>query len=185
MDIFRYDGGPKTAYVVSDSAEEAHNLVENGWDTEDDFVSKDWTKLCSPTNLSVLRNPYKIEPFTGMTKRVEEWIRTPWEEIPDGQPWIIIDHRLGKDDQFHADAIYVVTEEDTSDTQLAVRRDCPCKGKNKCPVCGGEGTVTKWLDAAISTDGESYVLNTSDVDEAFELLDAYSTILDQGYKLEK
>lgn len=174
------------AYVLADTAEDAHNLVERGWNTDSEFDAEEWEQLSMGTLIFAHRNPYNLKDKTSRNWTGYQWVKDPWNEIPEGEPWIIIDTRLHSEDCFDTTWLYSEEEKDTG-TKLAVRRDCPCKVGNavsgNCPVCSGEGTITKWLDAVLK-NGE-YRLSEEDVDSAFEILDAYTTIMAAGYTLKR
>lgn len=167
------------AYVFAETAEEAHDLINRGWNLDNEYDEDEWEIVSPGVMCYVTRNPYnKDGNFKDKNMIVSKWEDLPFPEVPAGRPWILIDKDLESDDYFDAEHLY---SEEVSSVQLAVRRECPCGGEEKCVVCGGEGTLTKWLDAR-KVCGE-YKLKVKDVDAAFEILNAYALMLQLGYNV--
>lgn len=150
-------------------------------------------------DILIEQNPYTGDSTENDEREftAEEWVeRGVWEEGPEMGPWFLdtpeqIETKDDEEDYEEKEDEEEKERESIEETQVALRRKCACDSKTKdsCPLCGGEGTVTVWVDATWDNEGIDdeddfeLTIKKSVVQEAFAHLEAYRVLTQRGFSV--
>lgn len=168
--------------VVAQSAQEAKDHFEELYLAVKGIKPKDCT-------WGALKGGVVLDQYADgcLLKEVYQSPDIDWSRIDD-KPWLLND----PDDAIN-DYVWDIEDEGAIDYRVGIQRDCICaneeppkvhKGEEVpvCPVCGGEGTVTRWVEVA-AISGDTIKLSSGSLEDAFADLEAFAVLKEKGYNV--